>query len=66
MYVIQHCFICAPPPDSIVSEDAEIKPMTVATLADALTNRLNLIIKLRYILVEITKFYLLHVYFTYL
>ncbi len=30
-YVIQHCFICRPP-DSTVSEDAEIEPSIVATL----------------------------------
>ncbi len=32
MYIIQHCFICRPS-DSTVSEDAGIKPKTVATLA---------------------------------
>ncbi len=37
MYVIQHCFICRPS-ESTVSEDAGIKPRTVATLA--LTARL--------------------------
>ncbi len=31
-YIYQHCFICRPP-DSIVSEDAEIELRTVATLA---------------------------------
>jgi hypothetical protein len=42
MNVIQHCFICHPS-DSTVSEDARIEPTTVATLADALTTRLDLI-----------------------
>jgi hypothetical protein len=32
MYVIQHCFISRPS-DSTVSDDAGIKPRTVATLA---------------------------------
>jgi hypothetical protein len=32
MYNIHHCFICRPS-DSIVSEDAEIEPRTVATTA---------------------------------
>jgi hypothetical protein len=32
MYVIQHCFICRLS-DSAVSEDAEIEPRNVATLA---------------------------------
>jgi hypothetical protein len=32
MYVIKHCFICRPS-DFTVSEDAVIKPRTVATLA---------------------------------
>ncbi len=32
MYVIQHCFICRPS-ESTVSEDAGIKPRSVATLA---------------------------------
>jgi hypothetical protein len=47
-YFIQHCFIYCPS-DSPVSEDAEIKPRTVVTLAflawqsDALTTRLDLI-----------------------
>jgi hypothetical protein len=31
-YFIQHCFICRPS-DSTVSEDAGIKPRTVATMA---------------------------------
>jgi hypothetical protein len=33
MYFIQHCFICCPPSDSNVSEDAEIEHRTVATFA---------------------------------
>jgi hypothetical protein len=33
MYCIQHCFICRPPSDSTVSEDAGIEPRTVATSA---------------------------------
>jgi hypothetical protein len=32
MYFIKHCFICRPS-DSVVSEDAEIEPKSVATLA---------------------------------
>ncbi len=32
MHFIQHCFICRPS-DSAVSEDSEIEPRTVATLA---------------------------------
>jgi hypothetical protein len=32
MCVIQHCFICCPPSDFTVSEDAGTEPRTVATL----------------------------------
>jgi hypothetical protein len=46
MYAIQHCFICRPL-DSTVSEDAEIEPRSVATLAltamGTVTTRLDLI-----------------------
>jgi hypothetical protein len=45
MQDIQHCFTCRLS-DSTVSEDAGIKPCTVATaewMSDALTNRLDLI-----------------------
>ncbi len=42
MYGIQHCFICRPT-DPTVSEDAGIKPMTVATLTftNKITNKSN-------------------------
>jgi hypothetical protein len=42
MYFIQHFFICRPS-DSTVSDDAAFKTRTFATLALALTTRLDLI-----------------------
>jgi hypothetical protein len=45
MYIIQHCIFGLS--DYTVSEDAGTEPRTAATLADALTTRLDLIQKIR-------------------
>ncbi len=57
MYVIQHCFICRPS-DSTVSDDAGIKPRTIATsinVPDVLTTWLDLIHELDLIFEKIRE-----------